>query len=163
MSTQGSHRRGADDRRPALRRFRFRPAGVVPAAPEALEPLPARGDRIVHVATSPHVPQTTEVLERLRAGLLALDAEPEPDIPVAFLRNILPGTKDATEPLGGFPVFAGVTRIADGSPVAGLYLGTGDEDGRLVLDALSVTWLTRLIAAAEAARDGLYEQMSGAA
>jgi hypothetical protein len=157
MSGNGTHRRDAGSRQPRLRRFRQRPPVT-----EALEPLPVRT-----TATRPGLPRgssplSMDVLERVSAGLRDLDAEPEPDddIYLAFLRNIRPGARDIGEPLGGFPVFAGVTRLADGSPVAGLYLGDGDQDGRLVLDALSVGWLIRLIAAAEEARDGLYEQMA---
>jgi len=155
MSDHGTHRRDAGSRLPL--RFRRRGATAAPdlfgGAPlESLPPRPAVRDGIDRDAA--------EILERVRDGLRALPGEPGLDIPVAFLRNILPGTKDACEPLDGFPVFAGVTRVADGSPVAGLYLGTGDEDGRLVLDAMSVTWIARLIAAAETARDALHEVMA---
>ena len=85
-----------------------------------------------------------------------------PDAPVAYLRNITPGPgRDPHEPLNGLPCFAGTTRMPDGSPVAGLFLGDQDTEGRLVLDVLSITWLGRLIDAAEEAREELYALMSG--
>ena len=122
-------------------------AGVAEApGPLPLEPLPPQ----------PGEPDTM-LLARVRDSLRAI-----PDAPVAYLRNITPGpSRDPHEPLNGLPCFAGTTRMPDGSPVAGLFLGDEDAEGRLVLDVLSITWLGRLIDAAEEAREELYALMSG--
>jgi hypothetical protein len=134
----------------------------------ALEPLPAPLQR--PVMTESELATLAKVADRLRA-LPAAEPQPQQDEdgqddedgppPLAFLRNITHGPgRDPYEPLAGLPRFAGTTRMADGSPVAGLFLGEQDADGRLVLDALSVTWLGCLIGAAEEARDALYGLMA---
>ena len=46
--------------------------------------------------------------------------------------------------------------------MAGLWLDCEDEDGRLVIDALSVAWLGRLIDAAEEARERLHAALNAA-
>ena len=150
-------------------------AGVAEApGPLPLEPLPPQPgeDPAMTVALAPlrealreaamARPATTEDLARAADRLRALPPSPGPDAPVAYLRNITPGPgRDPHEPLNGLPCFAGTTRMPDGSPVAGLFLGDEDAEGRLVLDVLSVAWLGRLIDAAEEAREELYALMSG--
>jgi hypothetical protein len=75
--------------------------------------------------------------------------------PSAFLRAIMPGhASNPQEPLAGLPFFAGVASTDDGTRVAGLCLGT-DDDGWLVIDALSAGWLDALIASAGRTKDAL--------
>jgi hypothetical protein len=108
-------------------------------------------------------PRVTEAREALRQtgpaplARVAKALRAIPARPCAYLRNLLPGTDAGpSEPLTGFPSFAGVSRMSDGSPVVGLFLSEGDKLGRHVLDIPDVVWLGRLIDAAEEARDRLY-------
>jgi len=90
-------------------------------------------------------PSDADVLGRVLDGLRAI-----PSRPGAYLRCITPGSAaNPHEPLHGFPVFAGVSLMGDGTPCAGLWLGDEDGQGRLVLDVTDRTWLLMLITAAD--------------
>ncbi len=129
---------------------------AAPAEPEetpAVRPLPVPefGVPAEWPPASPR-PASREVLERVADRLRAL-----PALPGAYLCNITPGDKpNPHEALTGYPSCAGTRRLADGTPVAGLYLSEGDLLGRHVLDIPDVVWLGRLIDAAEEARERLY-------
>ncbi len=128
-------------------------AGVPEDAAPAVRPLPVPefGVPAEWPPASPR-PASREVLERVADRLRAL-----PALPGAYLCNITPGDKpNPHEALTGYPSCAGTRRLADGTPVAGLYLSEGDLLGRHVLDIPDVVWLGRLIDAAEEARERLY-------
>jgi len=103
-------------------------------------------ERLAEVTPEPLAgPSDAEVLCRVLDGLRAI-----PSRPGAYLRCITPGSAaNPHEPLGGFPVFAGVSPLGDGTPCAGLWLGDEDGQGRLVLDVTDRTWLLMLITAAD--------------
>jgi len=103
-------------------------------------------ERLAEVTPEPPAgPAAADVLGRVLDGLRAI-----PGRPGAYLRCITPGSAaNPHEPLRGFPAFAGVNRMDDGTPCAGLWLGDEDEQGRLVLDVTDRTWLLMLITAAD--------------
>ncbi len=128
----------------------FPPAAAEdPATTEALAPL---REKLAETG-----PADTEILQKVIDGLRNLDKASG-----ASLRCITQGGTNPHIPLRGFPSFAGVTRLEDGTPMAGLWLDVEDEDGRLVIDALSVAWLGRLIDEAEKARERLYAVLNAA-
>lgn len=106
-----------------------------------------------------------DTLRDVRDALQALPVEPrhaeaeaEDAAPEAYLRAVVPGgdtgVTQIQDALGHSPRFAGSGLLADGRPVAGMYLGT-NEDGWFVLDALTPEWCDDAIAALEEMRDSL--------
>lgn len=137
-------------------------AAIKPDETPAVRPLPARTPFEFAVpAEFPPGPLTEDqlgVLHRVAEGLRALPADPP--VPVAFLRAIVGGRTELTEPIGRSPLFAGQDITDDGQPVAGLYLGT-NEDGWFVLDSTDPAWCEDAITALTAMRDALMQAREG--
>ena len=116
--------------------------------------------KLAEAVPEPFAASTPDVLRAALNGLRALPDSDEPQqddseqSPVAWLRAIVPGRPELTEPLGRAPVFFGAARTASGVPVTGMYLGTND-DGWFVLDSVSPAWCEDAITALTAMRDAL--------
>ncbi len=132
------------------------PAAGDPAMTQAGLPLRQKPASIPVRPAAP--PADRETLQGVIDGLRNLDKASG-----ASLRCITAGDSPNLHiALRGSPSFAGVARLPDGTPMAGLWLDAQDEDGRLVIDALSVAWLGRLIDEAEKARERLYAVLNTA-
>ena len=139
-ATAGRHQRPSRLR--SLFPVRKRATAIAAAVEEAhrdpemtltFEPL---RETLRQAAPLPPEPADTALLRRIADGLRAL-----PSLPGAYLRNITPGDgADPHEPLKGFPAFAGMDVMPDGTPVAGLWLGAPDKDGHLVIDVVSAAY-----------------------
>jgi len=130
-------------------------AALRPATTEAGLPL---RQHLASIPVRPRKPADKELMQKVIDGLRNLDAGSG-----ASLRCITAGDSPSLHiTLRGSPSFAGITRLPDGTPMAGLWLDCEDEDGRLVIDALSVAWLGRLIDAAEEARERLHAVLNAA-
>ncbi len=110
----------------------------------AVRPLPARIPFEFAVPTEfpPKALTHDEMftLQRVADRLRALPSEP-----AAYLFSTTPaGEGGPHEALTGVPSFAGLRRLADGTLIAGLFLGDEDGDGRFGVDALDRTWLLQL-------------------
>lgn len=128
------------------------------ADPEDALPVRSPGD-IIPAASVPALRTEPADPDMLRDVLDGLQALPDEDTdPAAYLRAVVPGgdtgVTQIQDTLGHSPRFAGSGLLADGRPVAGMYLGT-NEDGWFVVDALTPEWCADAIAALEEMRDAL--------
>jgi hypothetical protein len=134
-------------------------AAVAPDETPAVRPLPARTPSgFTAPPPEPLTADQVDILHRVADGLRTLPAGEH--VPVAFLRAIVGGRTELTEPIGRSPVFAGSDITDDGQPVAGLYLGT-NEDGWFVLDSTDPAWCEDAITALTAMRDALLQAREG--
>ena len=158
-----------EDVTPAVRPLPARPPFTVPAewppAPvedpamtRSLAPLRAM---LADARPPGEGPAATGILQRTLDGLRALpdtagSQQDEPPAPAYLFWVTRDGKPGPHEALAGEPVFAGSRRLADGTPVVGLFFGDEDEDGRLGLDALDRGYVRCLREALNDAEDALW-------
>ena len=159
-ATAGRHQRPSRQRPSRLRAmFSVRkPGNAIAAAvaeahedPEMTLTFGPLRETLQQAAPLPPEPADTALLRRVADGLRAM-----PSLPGAYLRNVTHGDgADPHEPLKGFPSFAGMDVMPDGTPVAGLWLGDADKDGHLVLDVVSAAYCDAAACAFLDMRDAL--------